>query len=73
MKNHQYYVTVDIFGLKFAKCNNFTDAVQEYEDRTYRLSELNEINRKFVAAFSLRHENTDLPVVVAIFEEINVK
>lgn len=62
-------MTVDSLGLKFKKCNNFTDAVQEVDNNTYRLLELNELNLKFVMAISLKHQETELPVVVAIFEE----
>lgn len=68
--NHQYYMTVDTFGLKFVKCDNYTDAIQKRDDNYYRLSQLNDKNLKFVMAISLRHQESDLPVVIAIFEEI---
>lgn len=71
MKNHQYYVTVDDFGLKFVKCNNFTDSTQKEDKTEYRLTTLNKLGLVFVDSMRLRHEKTDIPVVVAIFEEKN--
>lgn len=67
--NHQYYMTVDNFGLKFVKCNNFNDATQKVDKTEYRLSTLNNLGLRFVTAVPIRHEKTELPVVIAIFEE----
>lgn len=69
IKNHQYYVTVDSFGLKFVKCNNFTDAVQKEDNTEYRLGTLNNLGLRFVMAFSLRRQDTEINVTIAIFEE----
>lgn len=69
IKNHQYYTTVDGSGLMFVKCNNFTDATQKEDPTTYRLGTLNNLGLRFVMAFSLRHQKTELPVTISIFEE----
>lgn len=66
MKNYQYYTTIDDYGLKFRRCD-----IAATEDKTYRLQELNELGLIFVGSLRLRHQKTDNPVVVAIFEEKN--
>lgn len=62
--NYQYYMTIDESGLKFAPASSDT----KHEKNEMRLHELNNLGLRFVMAISLRHQVTDLPVVVAIFE-----
>lgn len=69
IKNYQYYMTVDDLGLKFMKCDNFTDATQKRDETEYRLGTLNTLGLRFVMAIGLKHQNTELPVTIAIFEE----
>lgn len=61
IKNHTYYMAIDNLGIKFKHCQN---------NSIYRIQELNELGLRFVMAITIRHELTDLPITIAIFEEI---
>lgn len=63
--NHQYYMTIDSLGLKFLKANQSNES----DNTLYRLRALNDKGLKFVAAIKLYHQDTELPVIIAIFEE----
>lgn len=67
--NHQFYMAVDSLGLKFVKCNNISDSTTTRDNTEYRLGTLNNLGLRFVMAISMKHQETELPVVIAIFEE----
>jgi len=61
IRNYDYFTTVDQKGLKFVNCEDITSLA-------CRLSDLNEMKLKFVSIIQVRHEITDLPVVISVFE-----